>query len=206
MKRLALIAILGACAAQADSATVAVRGGSAFVRGHPDRDRWAATVGLEGLWRQGWLLLGGAVDASSRVNSLTSGTVRHIFVAGEGGASIDLPHHLRFDLIGELGAHRLSGSRSGPFRLSPDSGSDADSVDVWLGSDPVWAPFVGARPSVQLLFTRVAIGIAAWGRADLIALNPPLFLEPEPFPAQGVRTSLGRFSAGADLHLAVRFQ
>ena len=206
MKRLALIALFGAWAAHADSATVAVRGGSAFVRGHPDRDRWAATAGLEGLWRQGWLLLGGAMDASSRVDSLTSGTVRHLFFAGEAGASVDLSRRLRFDLVTELGAHRLSGSRSGPFRVPPDASSDGGTVDVWLVSDPVWAPFVGARPSVQLLFAQVAVGLAAWARADLIALNPPLFLDPETFPGQGVRTRLGRFSAGADLHFAVRFQ
>ena len=51
------------------------------------RDRWAATFGVEGLWRTTALLLGGAVAASSRVDSLTTGAVRKIFFAGEGGTS-----------------------------------------------------------------------------------------------------------------------
>lgn len=206
MQRVALIALFGAWAARADVATLAVRGGSAFVSGQPDRDRWAATVGLEGLWRGGGLLLGGAIDASSRVGNLTTGAVRHIFLAGEAGSSIELGGNLRLDLLGELGGHRLSGSRSGPFRISDGTPYDGGTVDVFLGSDPVWAPYLGARPSLQLLFTRVALGLGAWGRADLVALNPLTFLDPVPFPVQAQRSSLGRFSAGADVHLAVRFQ
>ncbi len=204
MKRLALVMLLSSLAARADTATLAIRGGSAFVGGHPDRDSWAATAGIEGLWRSNGLLLGGALDASSRVGSLNPGTVRHLFFAGEAGMSFAMRHNLRFDLIGEFGAHRLSGSRSGPFRVSADV-SDANLVDVWLASDPAWSPFVGARPSLELLFDEMALGFGAWARADLIALDPPTFLDPAPFPVIAQHSTLGRFSAGADVHLAVRF-
>jgi hypothetical protein len=142
------------------------------------------------------------VDASSRVDSLTTGTVRHLFFAGEGGTSFEFSDRVRVDLIAELGVHRLSGSRSGPFHL----GEGDAGTDVWLGSDPAWAPFVGARPSMELLFTQMAVGVGGWARADLVALNPTAFLDPAAFPAYAPRTSLGRFSAGMDVHLAVRFQ
>ncbi len=182
---------------------MALRGGSAWIRGHPDRDRLAATAGIEGLWRRGGLLLGGSLDASSRVENLTTGSVRHLFFAGVGGTSIYLSDRVRLDLVAELGAHRLSGSRSGPFRVNADQGSDA--VDVWLGSEPAWAPFMGARPSLEFLFWEFAVGLGAWTRVDLIALNPPTWLNPAPFPVEAQQYSVGRFSAGADLYLAYRF-
>ena len=198
MKRLLFALMSGAFAAQADTAVLGLRGGSAYVRGQP---RWAATAGLEGQWRRGWLVLGGAVDASSRVGNLTTGTVRHLFFSGEGGVSVDLADRLRIDLVGEFGGHRLSGSRSGPFHVS-----DSDPTDLYLGSDPVWAPFVGARPTFQLLFSQLAVGLSAWARADLTPLDPPVFLDPAPFPFAAQHSSIGRVTAGADVLLAVRFQ
>src|SRR3954471_2613862 len=159
MKRLILLFLGGALSARADTAILALRGGSAYVRGQPDRDRWAATAGLEGQWRRGALVLGGSFDASTRVGNLTTGAVSHFFFAGEGGVSLDFANRIRFDLLGEFGGHRLSGSRSGPFRMS-----DSDSTDFYMGSDPVWSPFAGARQSLQILFSQVAVGLSAWTR------------------------------------------
>src|SRR5882724_8399082 len=99
-----------------------VRAGVARLGGETVRDRQAAVLGMSALWESGALLLGGSFDGSSRVDSLHVGDVRHSFFAATGGGSFQVTDRFTLQLLGAVGAHRVSGTRFGPrlFAVSQD--------------------------------------------------------------------------------------
>src|SRR6266404_5486816 len=110
---------------------VSVRAGVARLGGETDRDRQGAVLGVSALWESGDLLLGGSFDGSSRVDSLHVGDVRHLFFAATGGGSFQVTDRFSLQLLGEVGAHRVSGTRFGPHVVAVSRDPNSPVVNVY---------------------------------------------------------------------------
>lgn len=95
--------------------------------------------------------MGASFDASSRIDSLFIGDVRHLFFAGIAGLLMPLAEGMDLQLLGEAGAHRVSGTRFGPVLVPSSLDPNASILSVYYGTNPGWAPFAGLRPSLEFV-------------------------------------------------------
>jgi hypothetical protein len=111
-----------------------------------DLDGDLDAYGLSGVLRLGWLDLGVLYEGSFR--RTTDSFVLTPLV----GFKWDLTNVLRFDLLGELGGHRIS--------------------NVGLDAESVWLPYVGVRPSLSLRLplglARLVLSATPFARWDLV--------------------------------------